>query len=289
MQPADCYKILGVPFGASITEVTAAYKKLSEKFQPDANAGDPFFREKLKEVQEAYHTLANLTETEASRQTAAPFIPIRKKNGKAIGGAIFGILLIAVVIFKYTGETKKISDTEKTLTSMGLLPKDSGNTGKSAGSEPGNTGSSTTPAGLDNTGSAHSISIIRDEIFILGMMDAANERLQVYPSFTISNAKNVSCHAVLYLYDEQGNHLKTENQSEYTNADGIILTSLDFTPQEDQVKYSSSHSDLVLSIPYSKLYLSPGTHRVQYEFLLYDNNWKVLEKSERLSFNIEQN
>jgi hypothetical protein len=30
-------------------------------------------------------------------------------------------------------------------------------------------------------------------------------------------------------------------------------------------------------------------HHVQYELLLYDNNWTVLDKSERLSLDIEQN
>ena len=301
MQPADCYRILGVPPGASIEEVTAAYKKLSEKFHPDANAGDPFFQERFKEVQEAHQTLSNSITTEASRRatdqelrsgkiiTPSPSVPTGKKRSKAIVGVIFGILLIAVVVFKFVSEHKKVADTEQTLTSLGLLPKDSGNNRKGTASEmPGTTASPAAPAGLESPGATRSISIVRDEIFIMGMMDDANGRLEVYPSFTIFNAKNVLCHAVLYLYDDQGNHLKTENLSEYTNPDGIILASLDFTPQEDEVKYSSGHSDLVLSIPYSKLYLSPGTHRVQYGFVLYDNNWNLLDKSERLSFNIEQ-
>ena len=296
MQSGDCYKILGVPFGASAEEVTAAWKKLSEKFHPDANAGDPFFQERFKEVQEAYQTLTNLTTDQASGSdksiaSAAPYVPARKSRGKAIGGAIFGILLIAVAVFKFVSETKKVSDTENTLTSLGLLPKDSGNAGSGTRSdELGNTTSATTPAGLDSAGArSGAISISRDDIFIMGMMDDANARLEVYPSFTIFNAKNVLCHAVLYLYDEQGNHLRTENLSEYTNSDGIILTSLDFTPQENSVKYSSSHSDLVLRIPYSKLYLPPGLHNVQYEFRLYDNNSTLLDKSERLSFSIDQN
>jgi hypothetical protein len=284
MQPADCYKILGVPFGASTEEVTAAYKKLSEKFHPDANAGDPFFRERFKEVQEAYQTLTNPITTGASRQitdrelssdknitSADPSIVTRKTRGKAIGGAIFGILLIAVVIFKFMRETKKASETEQGLISMGMLPKDSGKIVK------------------DSTNSKRSVSILRDEVFVLGMMDDANARLEVYPSFTIFNAKNVLCHGALYFYDEQGNHLKTENRNEYTDSNGIILASLDFRPQQDQVKYSSGHSDLVLGIPYSRLYLSPGMHHVQYELLLYDNNWTVLDKSERLSLDIEQN
>lgn len=299
MQPADCYKILGVPFGASTEEVTAAYKKLSEKFHPDADAGDPFFQERFKEVQEAYQTLINLTTTTAAvaQTTDEPIpyvknitppaspIPARKKRGTAIGGAVFGILIIGVVIFKFVSERKKMSDTEQNLQSLGLLPKDKGNAGPTA-SDPNSTKSSTTPTGSDSRGS---ISLVRDEIFVLGMMNDVDARLEVRPSFTIYNAKNVLCHAVLYFYDEQGNPLKTGNLGEYTSADGTILSSLDFRPAEDQVKYSSGRSDLVLSIPYSKLYLSPGRHRIEYELFLTDSDGNLLDKSGRMNFSIEQN
>jgi curved DNA-binding protein CbpA len=127
MQPADCYKILGVPVGASIEEITVAYKKLSEKFHPSANAGDPFFQNRLKEVEEAYQTLTNLTSVALST-------PTRITRGKVIGGAIFGILLIAVTVFKFVSETKKVSETRQTLRSLDLLPKDSGNTQSGSGS-----------------------------------------------------------------------------------------------------------------------------------------------------------
>ncbi len=260
MQPADCYKILGVSFGASIEEVTVAYNKLSEKFHPSANAGDPFFQKRLKEVEEAYQILTNLT-------SAAPSIPKRKNRGIAIAGSIFGILIIAVTIFKFVNETKKASDTRQKLSSLGLLPKDS---------------DKTTSGSVSSDETHPPIRILKNEIFIMAMIDDANSRLEVYPSFTIFNAKNVLCHARLYFYDDQGIHLKTENRSEYTDADGNILTSIDFQPQDDQVTYSSSHSDLVLRIPYSKLYQPPGTDHVKYELYLYDDNWTLLDNSELL-------
>ncbi len=98
MQSADCYKILGVPVGAPTEEVTAAYKKLSEKFNPDANAGDSFFRERFKDVQEACQTLINPTESshqttdqqlhsEKNTISAVPYLSTSKSMGKQLAGA----------------------------------------------------------------------------------------------------------------------------------------------------------------------------------------------------------
>lgn len=53
----DYYYILGLKQTASTDEVKKAYRKLSLKFHPDKNAGDEFFTERFKEIQEAYETL----------------------------------------------------------------------------------------------------------------------------------------------------------------------------------------------------------------------------------------
>lgn len=53
----DYYYILGIKQTAGIDEIKKAHKKLSLKFHPDVNDGDPFFTERFKEIQEAYETL----------------------------------------------------------------------------------------------------------------------------------------------------------------------------------------------------------------------------------------
>lgn len=54
------YKILGLPDGASKEEIRIAYKKLVKKYHPDQYANNPLSdlaEEKLKEINEAYHSL----------------------------------------------------------------------------------------------------------------------------------------------------------------------------------------------------------------------------------------
>jgi len=53
----DYYYILGLSADASDQDIRVAYKKLSIKFHPDKNAGDTFFEEHFKEIQEAYAVL----------------------------------------------------------------------------------------------------------------------------------------------------------------------------------------------------------------------------------------
>ena len=56
----DPYEILGVPRGASDEEIKKAYRKLSRKYNPDANINNPNKDQaeaKFKEVQQAYETV----------------------------------------------------------------------------------------------------------------------------------------------------------------------------------------------------------------------------------------
>ncbi len=55
----DYYATLGVPETASAKEVKSAYRKLSRKYHPDANAGDPAAEERFKEISAAYDVIGD--------------------------------------------------------------------------------------------------------------------------------------------------------------------------------------------------------------------------------------
>lgn len=55
----DYYEVLGVPRGASDSEVKKAYRKLAHQYHPDKNPGDKLSEEKFKEASEAYAVLSD--------------------------------------------------------------------------------------------------------------------------------------------------------------------------------------------------------------------------------------
>ncbi len=55
----DYYKILGVSKDASKEEIKRAYRKLAQKYHPDANKGDATAEARFKEISEAHSVLAN--------------------------------------------------------------------------------------------------------------------------------------------------------------------------------------------------------------------------------------
>lgn len=55
----DYYKVLGVAKDASKEDVKRAYRKLAQKYHPDANKGDKTAEERFKEISEAHAVLSN--------------------------------------------------------------------------------------------------------------------------------------------------------------------------------------------------------------------------------------
>lgn len=59
MAKKDYYQVLGLPRGASESEIKRAYKRLALKYHPDKNPGEAEAAEKMKEINEAYAVLVD--------------------------------------------------------------------------------------------------------------------------------------------------------------------------------------------------------------------------------------
>ncbi|HEV2601318.1 MAG TPA: molecular chaperone DnaJ [Candidatus Babeliales bacterium] len=68
MQKQDYYKILGVPKGASDTDIKAAYRKLALKYHPDRNPDNAQAENKFKEAAQAYEVLSDANKRKAYDQ-----------------------------------------------------------------------------------------------------------------------------------------------------------------------------------------------------------------------------
>ena len=57
MTVKDPYETLGIPRGATQTEIMAAYKSLAKKYHPDLHPGDTAAAQQMAEINEAYNML----------------------------------------------------------------------------------------------------------------------------------------------------------------------------------------------------------------------------------------
>jgi hypothetical protein len=74
----DAYAIMGVEFGSSLADVTAAFRHKAKLLHPDANNGDRSSEPELRRMLEAYQFLKeylSLSNTEPMRPPDRPFSP----------------------------------------------------------------------------------------------------------------------------------------------------------------------------------------------------------------------
>ncbi len=62
MDLADCYRLLGLTYGASLVEVKASYRRLARRYHPDVNPGDKLAHEKFIRLTEVYKFLLSVIE-----------------------------------------------------------------------------------------------------------------------------------------------------------------------------------------------------------------------------------
>jgi hypothetical protein len=74
----DAYAIMGVEFGSSLADITAAFRTKAKQMHPDANNGDRSSEPELRRMLEAYQFLKeylSLSNTEPMRAPDRPFSP----------------------------------------------------------------------------------------------------------------------------------------------------------------------------------------------------------------------
>ena len=69
MDLANCYRLLGLTYGASLAEVKTSYRRLARRYHPDVNSGDKLAQEKFVHLTEAYKFLLSVIQESVGRTT----------------------------------------------------------------------------------------------------------------------------------------------------------------------------------------------------------------------------
>ncbi len=64
MTLTDCYRVLGLPLHANLTQLKQQYRRLARQYHPDSNRGNPQAQEKFILIHQAYQTLRPLVPPE---------------------------------------------------------------------------------------------------------------------------------------------------------------------------------------------------------------------------------
>jgi len=122
----DFYYILGVNTNSSLTEIEEAWLKLSQKFQPESNSGDEYFKGRVAEIREAFDTLIDPQKRSAydlklARHTANK-LPLHhyhtnrfKRKGPGVGfmlALITTILIFGAYFSQYLIASKPVKVTK---------------------------------------------------------------------------------------------------------------------------------------------------------------------------------
>ncbi len=99
---------------------------------------------------------------------------------------------------------------------------------------------------------------------------AGKKGMRVHANFTVNYGLNNPCKLIAYFYDVDGEPLESDDPK-YSNADGNVSASTNFTPQYDPAWYK----DLQLFIPYVALNMESGEkHNLKFYLALYDQSGK---------------
>ncbi len=93
----DFYKVLGVSKTSSADEIKKAYRKLAQKYHPDANPGDKAAEERFKDISEANATLSNKEQREEYDQVRQMVDSGGFRGYGTPGGAGGAVVLVAAV------------------------------------------------------------------------------------------------------------------------------------------------------------------------------------------------